>query len=130
MKGALPPSSSESRLSVDAEACARCLPTGVDPVKESLRTRESFNHGLTTAAARSRDAGTTLMTPAGMPALAARNASASADNGVSSAGLAITVQPAARAGAILRASMAIGKFHGVIAAATPTGSLVTMILRP
>ena len=40
-----------------------------------------------------------------MPASAARNASASADNGVSSAGLATTVQPAAKAGAIFRASM-------------------------
>src|ERR1700691_4276418 len=97
MKGALPPNSSERRLSVEAEPCARCLPTGVDPVKESLRTRESFNHGSTPAAGRARDAGATLMTQAGVPALAARNASASADNGVSSAGLAIPVQPAARA---------------------------------
>jgi hypothetical protein len=30
----------------------------------------------------------------------------------------------------LRASMAMGKFHGVMAAATPTGSLATMIRRP
>src|SRR6201999_3191664 len=125
-KGALPPSSRESRLRVEADSRARCLPTGVEPVKDSLRTRVSASQGLTTDAARSREAGTTLITPAGMPALAARKASASADSGVSSAGFETTVQPEARAGAIFRASMAIGKFHGVMAAATPTGSLVTM----
>ncbi|MNL63171.1 hypothetical protein D3C87_1872730 [compost metagenome] len=35
------------------------------------------------------------------------------------------VQPAAMAGATLRVIMAAGKFHGVIIAATPTGSLST-----
>ena len=39
-------------------------------------------------------------------------------------------QPAAMAGPILRASMEDGKFHGVIAATTPTLSLRTMIRRP
>ena len=48
-------------------------------------------------------------------------------SGVSSAGLTITVQPAARAGPILRVPMASGKFHGVIARHGPTGSLVTRI---
>ena len=46
---------------------------------------------------------------------------ASAVSGVSAAGLSTTVQPAARAGAILRVAMAAGKFHGVTSAATPTG---------
>ena len=32
------------------------------------------------------------------------------------------VQPAANAGATLRVIMAVGKFHGVIAAQTPMGS--------
>ena len=35
------------------------------------------------------------------------------------------VHPAAIAGPILRDSMEDGKFHGVIAATTPTGSRVT-----
>jgi hypothetical protein len=35
------------------------------------------------------------------------------------------VQPAAKAGPALRVIIAEGKFHGVIAAHTPTGSLVT-----
>jgi hypothetical protein len=35
------------------------------------------------------------------------------------------VQPAASAGPDLRVIMALGKFHGVIAAHTPIGSLMT-----
>ena len=66
---------------------------------------------------------TTFRTPAGTPASSASNASASDVRGVSSAGLATTVQPAASAGAILRAIIAAGKFQGVIAATTPTPSL-------
>src|SRR3546814_3247294 len=45
----------------------------------------------------------------------------SAEYGVCVAGLQTTVQPAASAGAILRPSIADGKFQGVIAATTPTG---------
>ena len=41
------------------------------------------------------------------------------------AGLTTTGQPTARAGAHLRVIMALGKFHGVIAATTPIGSLAT-----
>ena len=48
-------------------------------------------------------------------------ASASALSGVSLAGFSTTVQPAAIAGATLRAIIRAGKFHGVIAATTPTG---------
>ena len=53
---------------------------------------------------------------------------ASAVSGVSPAGFRMTVQPAASAGAILRAAMAAGKFHGVTRSATPTGWCNTMIL--
>ena len=48
-------------------------------------------------------------------------------SGVSWAGLTIIVQPAASAGPIFLVPMARGKFHGVIASATPTGAWVTMI---
>ena len=51
---------------------------------------------------------------------------ASAQSGVSSAGLMTIVQPAASAGATLRVIMAIGKFHGAIAATTPIGCLMVM----
>jgi hypothetical protein len=70
---------------------------------------------------------TTLKTPAGTPARSPSAAIARADNGVSSAGRETNVQPAARAGATLRAIIALGKFHGVIAAATPIGCLRTRI---
>jgi hypothetical protein len=68
---------------------------------------------------------TTLNTPAGTPARSARTASASAQYGVDSAGLSTIGQPAASAGPALRVIIAIGKFHGVMAAHTPIGSLVT-----
>ena len=71
-----------------------------------------------------------LIVPGGKPASSARRTSASEVSGVSSAGLATTVQPAASAGAILRAIIAAGKFHGVIAATTPTGSFTAIMRRP
>ena len=52
---------------------------------------------------------------------------ASAENGVDSAGLTTMGQPAASAGPTLRVIIAAGKFHGVIAAQTPIGSLTTTI---
>lgn len=67
----------------------------------------------------------TLRTPGGRPASSARAARASPDSGVSGAGLTTTVQPAARAAPIFRAIRPSGKFHGVIAAATPAGCRIT-----
>jgi hypothetical protein len=64
---------------------------------------------------------TTLRTPAGTPASCASTHSARADMGVSSAGLIVAVQPAAKAGPSLRVIIAEGKFHGVTKAAGPTG---------
>ena len=70
----------------------------------------------------------TLTTPGGTPASSMSWAMASAVSGVSMAGLTITVQPAPRAGAILRVAMAAGKFHGVISSAMPMGWYCTRIL--
>ena len=69
----------------------------------------------------------TLNTPAGMPARWASSATASADSGVFDAGRTMKVQPAASAGAALRVIMALGKFHGVMAAHTPTGWRMTLM---
>jgi len=44
------------------------------------------------------------------------------ESGVSSAGLTTKVQPHARAGAIFHMPIMSGKFHGTMAATTPTGS--------
>ncbi len=76
--------------------------------------------------AAERLAVTMLSTPAGSPARWPSSATASADSGVSAAGLTTTGQPAASAGPTLRVIMAIGKFHGVIAAHTPIDCLMTM----
>ncbi len=69
---------------------------------------------------------TTLKTPAGTPAWLASQANAKAEKGVSSEGFNTTVQPAASAGPTLRVIMAAGKFQGVMAATTPTGSRSTI----
>ena len=66
-----------------------------------------------------------MKSPPGRPARSASFASASAESGVSPAGFETTAQPTARAGAIFRASIALGKFHGVMVATTPTGCLIT-----
>src|SRR5258708_38754508 len=126
MKGALPPSSKLTRLIVLADCCIRSCPTRVDPVNESLRT-DGFD--VNSAPIACGIPVTTETTPFGKPARSARTANARAENGVSSEGLAMIGQPAAKAGPALRVIIAFRKFHGVIAAETPTGSFQTRILR-
>ena len=122
MNGALPPSSSDTFLTVPAHAFISTLPISVEPVKVSLRTM-----GLEVSSSPTSRAEpvTTLNTPLGMPARSASSASARAENGVALAGFATTVQPAASAGAHLRVIIAMGKFQGVIDATTPIGCLMT-----
>ena len=95
------------------------LPTGVDPVNESLRSRGSAMIGPDTAP--EVVVVTTLTTPAGRPASTSSCTNARVVSGVSSAGLMTTVHPAASAGAILRVAIARGKFHGVMKKHGPTG---------
>src|SRR5476649_483082 len=122
MKGALPPSSSDSFLMVGAHCCISRRPTAVDPVKLSLRTVGLL---VISAPISFGSPVTTLNTPGGTPACSASIANASAENGVASAGLRTMVQPSASAGPTLRVIIAIGKFHGVMAVQTPIGSLIT-----
>jgi hypothetical protein len=125
MNGAFPPSSIEVLTTVSAASLRRILPTSVEPVKDSLRTRSSCTIADTTAP--DLLAGTTLTTPSGTPASSRICAIASAVSGVSLAGLSTTVQPAPSAGPILRVAIAAGKFHGVTSTQTPTGWCTTMI---
>ena len=76
MNGALPPSSSETFLSVPAHCCISCLPISVEPVKVSLRTS-----GFEVISPPSTLPGpvTTLNTPLGTPARSASSAMASAE---------------------------------------------------
>ena len=100
-------------------------PTSVDPVKVILRTAGFSQNSLPMA--DEDDDGTTLNTPAGMPARSASTPMTIADSGVSAAGRATNAQPAASAGAALRVIIALGKFHGVMEAATPMGCLITVM---
>ena len=118
ISGAFPPSSIATFLTVPAQSAINFFPTSVEPVKLSALITElevifsPIIFGFPT---------TTLRIPLGTPALSARTAIAKADRGVSVAGLIIMGHPAAKAGPALRAIMAMGKFHGVIAAVTPIG---------
>jgi hypothetical protein len=98
------------------------LPTSVEPVKVSLRT-VGF---LVISPPISFDGPVTHENPPfGTPARSANSHKASAENGVAVAGFTTIVQLVATAGPALRMIIAAGKFHGVMAALTPTGSLVT-----
>ena len=119
----MPPSSSDVRITCSAHCSSSFLPTGVEPVNESLRARPSRITGSITAAGSV--VVTRFSTPSGRPASFMIAASASIDSGVCSAGLITIVQPAATAGPILRVPMAIGKFHGVIRMHGPTGCRMT-----
>ena len=111
-----------------SDAClSRVRPTGVEPVKLSLRRRLSAMIGAETSP--EVEVVMTFSTPAGSPASSSRRAKYRVVSGVSSAGLTIAVQPAAMAGAILRVAMASGKFQGVMRNDGPTGRWVT-IIRP
>ena len=106
-------------------ACSMSFwPTGVDPVKVSLRRRGSRIIGSITAPVRPCAVVTTLRTPLGSPSPSSRSARASIVRGVWPAGLTTMVHPAAMAGPILRVPMASGKFHGVIIRVGPTGCFI------
>src|SRR5207247_2565929 len=119
MKGALPPSSNDSRLIWRAAVSMIPFPTSVEPVKPIFRMSGWVSSSAPTRPERL--VVSTLKTPAGSPASSATFAIASAVSGVADAGLRTTVHPAARAGAILRVTIVAGKFHGVTAATGPTG---------
>ena len=125
MKGALPPNSIDVRFTVAAHSAINCLPTCVDPVNVTLRTK-----GLPVSSAPISVVFpvTMFISPGGNPARSAKTINAIADRGVALAGLHTTAQPAAIAGAIFRVNMALGKFQGVMQATTPTGCLITITL--
>ena len=122
MNGALPPNSIEVFLTVPAHCCISNLPTSVEPVKVSLRT---VGFEVSSPPISFDGPVTQENTPFGTPARSANSHRANAEKGVALAGFSTIVQPAAKAGPALRVIIAAGKFHGVIAAQTPTGSLVT-----
>ena len=126
MNGALPPSSNDSFLIVSALWRISMRPTSVEPVKVILRT---IGLRVISPPISPADPVSTESRPLGTPARSARSAKARAENGVSEAGLTTIEQPAASAGPALRVSIAVGKFHGVMAAVVPTGCLIAMMRR-
>jgi hypothetical protein len=123
MNGALPPSSIEVRSTLSAHCSSSLRPTAVDPVNESLRAIPERICGSITSPERL--VVITFTTPFGTPASPRMSTRASIDSGVCAAGLITLVQPAARAGPILRVPIAIGKFQGVISRQGPTGCFST-----
>ena len=105
-----------------AASAARCLPTGIEPVNDTFRTASLASRCSDTSAGTPN---TRLSTPAGTPASAKQRTISTQAPGVSSDALRMSEQPAASAPPILRAGVSTGKFHGVNAATTPTGSETT-----
>ncbi len=66
--------------------------------------------------------GTTFNTPGGRPASTASSPIRSALSEVCSAGFKMTLLPAPNAGPSFQAAICVGKFHGITAPTTPTGS--------
>src|SRR5438067_12787966 len=124
MNGALPPNSSDNFLTVPAHCSISNLPTSVEPVKVSLRT---IGFEVISPPISLEPPVTQEKTPFGTPARSASSHNAKAEKGVAVAGFSTIVQPAAKAGPHFRVIIAAGKFHGVIAAQTPIGSLITTI---
>ena len=95
-------------------------PTAVEPVNEIMST---FGDNVSSSPIRWSDDVTTLITPAGMSVFSAiRRPRNVAFHGVSGAGFTIMVLPVARAWPTLCSVTSTGKFHGMMAPTTPTGS--------
>jgi hypothetical protein len=98
-----------------------------EPVNEMRRMRASPTSAAPTSSPMPC---TTLKTPGGRPASSARSASSEHDSGDHSAGLRMTVLPAARAGAHFQVESMNGAFHGVMITAGPAGMRTTRFAVP
>src|SRR5258706_10956062 len=98
--GACPPNSMVIRLTCFAASSARPEPTFVEPVKETFRISGEL---ISWVEIIEGSPNTTDSAPGGIPASRKHCAVRSADRGVSSAGLMMQEQPAARAVEIFRA---------------------------
>ena len=114
----LPPISRWTFLKVGAARSATIRPTAVEPVNDTTRTSAAVVIALPTS---SPPPVTRLTTPGGTPASSRILTKFTADSGVSVAGLNTTVLPQTSAGMIFQDGIAIGKFHGVMTAQTPSG---------
>ena len=102
-------------------------PVGIEPVKANLSTSACSTNACPASLPKPV---TIFNTPAGSFASSAISANANAVSGVISEGFRIMEQPAANAGATFHAAISMGKFQGMIAAATPIGSFIAFELNP
>ena len=114
-----------TRLAAAARPIARAV--SGEPVKE-IRARSGL--AVSAAPTCSPIPWTTLKTPGGKPASTVRSASSEHESGDHSAGLRITVQPAASAGAVFQVESMNGAFQGVITTAGPAGIRMTRLSVP
>ena len=114
--GPLPPSSPVKGTMFSAAARPMWRAVSGEPVNETRRTPGCETRA---APASSPMPCTTLKTPGGKPASTVRSASSEPDSGDHSAGLRMTVQPAARPGARFQVESMNGAFQGVMTAAGP-----------
>ena len=113
------PSSSVTRLIPAAALRITSAPASVEPVNATFATS-----GCSTSRVPTVWPGPTTAwsTPSGMPASEASSHRRMVLRGVSDAGFTTTVFPQHRAGPIFHEAMRRGKFHGTMAATTPSGS--------
>ena len=121
MNGALPPSSSSTRLRCSAQVCATRRPTRVEPVKLTRRTAGWAISASTTALASAGALLTTLIAPAGTPASRSTLAISQCVIGHISADFSTTVLPQASGIATARTPRITGAFHGAMPTHTPAG---------
>jgi hypothetical protein len=119
--GSLPPSSSTERLRWRPASVATARPAAVEPVRVTAATRGS-------AMTRSIWSGPSRTLGASTPTSANRASRASPHPGVHGACLSRKLLPATRAGAANRMYCQNGKFHGMMANTTPSGSYCTQLL--
>lgn len=113
-----PPSSNWTRTPGRTARCS-AAPVRSEPVNVTARTSGA---PASAAMASGSSPWTTRSASSGTPPRRQAAASRSPAPGVTGDGLKTTVLPAASAGAILRAARDNGKFHGVMATTTPSGT--------
>src|SRR5437588_7018898 len=116
--GFFPPSSREQCLKLLAAVVPTIRPTSVEPVSEIARTSGCSIKG---APILDPKPVTILTTPFGTPASASVRTRLKVESGVSCAGFMTHVLPQTIAGRSFQEGIAMGKFHGVIMAQTPSG---------
>ena len=125
--GPLPPSSAVNGTMFSAAARPMRRAVSGEPVKLIRLTRGSPTSGGPTSSPMPC---TRLNTPGGKPASTVRSASSEHDSGDHSAGLRMTVLPAASAGATFHVDSMNGAFHGVMTTAGPAGIRTTVLAVP